>query len=346
MISLKKHIDGWTSGEAEPFLNLYRALLLAMAKCSHRAVPGVGRDLERKLSELNSGLGNDLAGPGFPAALALAHKKVLAELADWAERAFARHRTDERELRQIVDAMAKAVQSLADRDNRYTAEAGDLTAKLRAITLMNDLPQIRRSIVESANRLSACVERMAEAGRESQRRLRAEMEDCRSRLSDSERRSSIDPLTGLANRRSFEDLLDETIRTAIPFCLSLIDLNDFKEVNDKLGHLAGDEVLKTFAGRLRDQFAAGDLVARWGGDEFAVIVKKGHDEAAACVDRIRRSSIGECRVVAGNRTVTVNVEPSIGLVQWDGCETGVQLLARADRSMYRGKQSMKTLRMA
>lgn len=339
MISIKKHMDGWTRDPpADSSLCFYRSLLAEVGKCSHRAVPDLGHELERKLSKLDSALEKD------PDALAGTHQKAQTELTRWADQSFARHQSNEHELRVIVDAMAKAVESVTGRDERYALEVGDLTARLRSITSLNDLALIRRSIVESANSLTACVERMAEAGRESLRRLSDQVEDYRSRLSRSEELSFLDPLTGLANRRGFEEQLDARMRSADPFCLILIDLNGFKAVNDRLGHLAGDDVLKSFAASLRAQFSPADLVARWGGDEFAVIVNSRRDDAEALIDRIRRSSIGECKVNVHKQTVNVTVEPSIGLAEWDGSEKAPALLARADHSMYKGKQLMKTRR--
>lgn len=223
-------------------------------------------------------------------------------------------------------------------------EVGDLTARLRSITTLSDLALIRRSIVESANSLTACVERMADRGQESLRRLKEEVEDYRSRLDKSVRISLLDPLTGLANRRRFEEHLNAKIHAGNHFCLILIDIDDFKTVNDRLGHLAGDEVLKSFAGKLRRQFPSADLIARWGGDEFAVIINSSRNDAEARVDRIRRSSIGECRIKAGKESMSVDVEASIGVVEWDGSEEGPDLVARADNSMYLRKHSAKALR--
>jgi diguanylate cyclase len=334
VISIKKHIDGWTRDPPDDSsLRFYRSLLAAVGKCSHRAVPDLGRELEQKLSKLDSILEQDLAGT---------HRKAQTEFVRWADQAFARHQSNEHELREIIDAMAKAVESVTGRDERYALEVGDLTTRLRSITSLNDLALIRRSIVESANALTACVERMAEAGRESLRRLSDQVEDYRSRLSHSEKLSFLDPLTGLANRRRFEEQLEVRMGSAGPFCLILIDLNGFKAVNDRLGHLAGDDVLKSFAARLRAQFPSADLVARWGGDEFAVIVNGSWSDAEERVDRIHRSGIGKCTVNFRKQAVGVTVVPSVGLAEWDGSEKGPALLARADQSMYQGKHALRS----
>jgi diguanylate cyclase (GGDEF)-like protein len=203
---------------------------------------------------------------------------------------------------------------------------------------------IRRSILESVSALTVGVERIAEEGRRSLLRLSAEVEDYRSRLVKSERLSSLDPLTGLANRRCFEDQLDVRIRAGKCFCLILIDLDNFKDVNDRLGHLAGDEVLKHFAGKLRVQFPSVDLVARWGGDEFAVIISSSQKDAQARVYGMRRSALGECRINVVRQLVTVMVDASMGVVEWDGVENGTEMLARADRCMYLGKGSARAVR--
>ncbi|MFI5909734.1 diguanylate cyclase domain-containing protein [Dactylosporangium sp. NPDC051541] len=142
-----------------------------------------------------------------------------------------------------------------------------------------------------------------------------------------------DPLTGLANRRALTDLL---ARARGPHALLLVDLDDFKPVNDRYGHAAGDELLIAVAGRLRD--AAGDAtVVRLGGDEFAIVMPGGEPEAVPVAERVV-SSIGTPFAIAGT---TVRIGASVGLATTDDPGDEDRLLREADEAMYRVKQSHK-----
>jgi diguanylate cyclase (GGDEF)-like protein len=340
MISLKKHLDGWERTSPHPELEAYRSLLETVGICNLRAVPDLGGELTENLADLIK----RLAGPPSMKAFASVHETALAQLSEWAERAFGHHEAQGRELKQVIDIMARALTSVTERDERYAAEVGDLTERLRSIATLSDLSLLRSCILESANSLSACVDRISadsDASRESLCKLAAQVDDYRSRLVKSETLSAVDPLTGLANRRRFEDQLSARMMTGKRFCLILMDLNGFKAVNDHHGHLAGDDLLRQFSGRLRVQFPSADLVARWGGDEFAVIITTSAKDAEARVHRIRRTALGEYRINTGGESRSVTVDASIGLAEWNGGETGEELLARVDRCMYQGKQTVR-----
>jgi diguanylate cyclase (GGDEF)-like protein len=106
--------------------------------------------------------------------------------------------------------------------------------------------------------------------------------------------ASHDPLTGLQNRRSFDELFSQATsqsrRYGWPFALVLIDLDGFKQVNDRHGHAEGDRLLRLFGGFLRAAMRSGDFAARIGGDEFALLVANAGQEAAETLtERVRRS---------------------------------------------------------
>lgn len=151
-----------------------------------------------------------------------------------------------------------------------------------------------------------------------------------------------DQLTGLLNRHSLEDTLIRTIAKARRGSLSSIlymDLDNFKNVNDTVGHIAGDEVLITLAGLMKDTLRTEDIVFRLGGDEFAVILD-GMDsrEAFPAAERLRAIVAGYIFELKG-RVFPLSL--SIGIIEIDGIMTAVELLSRVDAAMYRAKAQGK-----
>ncbi|WP_198171062.1 GGDEF domain-containing protein [Actinoplanes awajinensis] len=143
-----------------------------------------------------------------------------------------------------------------------------------------------------------------------------------------------DPLTGLPNRRALSALLAGGGRQA----LLLVDLDDFKPVNDQLGHAAGDELLVTVARRLHRCVREGDSVVRLGGDEFAVFVQDGDAAAAVHVAERIVDQLGEPFHIAGT---TVHIGASVGVAVGADVVDGDLLLREADEAMYRVKQASK-----
>jgi diguanylate cyclase (GGDEF)-like protein len=314
-------------------MGAFRASLLAMAECGRRALPHLSEDLSRRLTEIE----NSLARPVEPEKISFAAKEAQSELSNWAGRANEQHSENEREMKEIIAALGRAAESVSARDEKYSLEIGGLSGKLKGIAGLNDLATIRRSIMESASALKTCMERMAEESRQSVKQLSDEVKEYRTRLEASEKLSAIDPLTELSNRRAFENQLQARIEAKKPFGLIMIDLDGFKVINDRHGHLAGDDLLRQFSSELRAHFTVADLVARWGGDEFAVLVAGNLDQAEQRVERIRRWVLGEYRIGKSEPPIRTKLSASVSAVEWNGSETGLELLARADALVYKTK---------
>ena len=148
--------------------------------------------------------------------------------------------------------------------------------------------------------------------------------------------ASRDVLTGLLNRRSYDDALTQTAarsrRYGWPFMLGLIDLDHFKDINDRHGHGRGDEALRCFGADLRSCLRAGDIAARVGGDEFAVIAPSGSGRAAAdaLVDRLRD--------VVGRSSGRLGVRFSVGVAHFpDDADTVEGLSRLADQRLFADK---------
>jgi diguanylate cyclase len=150
-----------------------------------------------------------------------------------------------------------------------------------------------------------------------------------------ERLASRDGLTGVANRSAFDERLDRALATGEAVPLMIIDLDRFKEVNDRRGHLAGDALLRTVAARLVRAVRAGDVVARLGGDEFAVLLGDGlgPDALEALAARVV-AEIAEPVLVRGGE---VRPHASVGVAVGRPGERRDELVHRADAAMYAAK---------
>jgi len=162
-------------------------------------------------------------------------------------------------------------------------------------------------------------------------------------LSQQTHRARFDALTDSANAERFREFaaleLDRSKRYNRPVTVAFVDLDNFKMVNDRYGHLAGDEALRSMAGLMREHLRGTDVVGRLGGDEFGILMPEtGEDEARAVLERVR-ARIAE-RAAAMGWPITA----SIGAAATCGAGRDVRsedVLARADNAMYRVKSSSK-----
>ena len=153
--------------------------------------------------------------------------------------------------------------------------------------------------------------------------------------------AATDPLTGAANRAAFQTELTRLCDLAAAggegFGLLLLDLDHFKNVNDTHGHGVGDRVLMAFAGFCREHVRRGDMVARWGGEELAILLpsatlRAAHGKAQRMVTMLARRAWS----VDAKQQLTVTM--SAGIAAWTNGDTPESLVERADRGLYVAKR--------
>ncbi|MBC8106544.1 MAG: diguanylate cyclase [Anaerolineae bacterium] len=154
------------------------------------------------------------------------------------------------------------------------------------------------------------------------------------------RKAMIDGLTGLWNRRYFDRRLTEEIsmarRTKRPLACILGDLDHFKSCNDKFGHTFGDEVLRCVSATMGGVVRTEDILCRYGGEEFAVIVPNSSMTGAAELGERLRVAISTTSI--GTRADAMHVTASFGVAHWSADQDEKTLLDRADAALYRAKQ--------
>jgi diguanylate cyclase (GGDEF)-like protein len=243
-----------------------------------------------------------------------------------------------RELRTLdeVPAFAEAVRLLAH------LEVADAEAE----ALLGDVLKHRESIGQALGRdpglRVAAVDYLSNVDRRLVNPKIVELSD----FERTERSAATDPLTRLCNRRAFRDALDREVRRGRRYGLSLslamLDLDDFKRINDLYGHLFGDVVLQRVARLVRRSIREADVACRYGGDEIAVILPETERLGAyAVASRIRERVETSFRdEPSGGRTVPLTLSGGLAAYPEDGLEPDV-LVARADEALYLAKRRSK-----
>ena len=163
-------------------------------------------------------------------------------------------------------------------------------------------------------------------------------------VSELRTKAEQDPLTGLPNRSMIYDKLEFMIsqseRSGRAFALVMLDMDKFKEVNDTKGHRFGDALLKAFAHRIKDVMRRSDYVARYGGDEFFMIVANYHDteELKQLMQRKQQALSEPYHFEFDGQDIAQSVSVSVGAMEWEPGLSAEAMLERADQAMYRSKR--------
>lgn len=337
MISLKKYLDRHDTGQVTEAVEACRDLLGVMGECGSQVCPHLGEDLRSQLIQLQ----RRLRGDSEPAPLGPTKSDAEKALRAWGERASHYYKLKAGEVRELMLVLAQAAESVGERDQHYTSEFSSLTERLQAIANLEDVTKLRGALTANVVELRKCVAQMTRDNNDSVKRLNAELVTYRRRLEETERIASVDALTGLANRRRIELALDQQVLRGRPFSVLIFDINDFKQINDRFGHMAGDDLLRQFAVEVKLALRSTDLAGRWGGDEFIVVLDCGSEQAEGQCNRIREWVVGEYTLRTGSDSYRVTVKAAIGMAGWARGENITETLKRADAAMYRDKQQAK-----
>jgi diguanylate cyclase (GGDEF)-like protein len=151
--------------------------------------------------------------------------------------------------------------------------------------------------------------------------------------------AATDSLTGLLNRHAFELMFEQAVheahRAKTPLAMILLDIDHFKNINDNHGHLTGDRVIMRVARLLENSLRHGDVLCRWGGEEFLILLKQTPLESAQLVAEKLREVMAAEELQIGSKKV--HITGSFGVAEFDGAEPLVHFFARADRALYLAK---------
>jgi diguanylate cyclase (GGDEF) domain len=233
------------------------------------------------------------------------------------------------QIREQVDGLQSSVQEAADLDSLKQVLESHLEGLLG--TMDQHQQQRDQREQEVAARLKGLAERVANMEQEAQ--------GYREHLEVQRQKALVDPLTGLPNRAAWSERLDHEVNAwhqrGNSLSLAMLDLDHFKRINDGYGHLAGDKVLKIIANVLRKRLRPNDFIARFGGEEFVLLMPDSSLSDALAVGEVLRAAIAACPFHFKGEPVTITV--SMGVAQLQPSERSELALKRADEALYRAK---------
>lgn len=237
----------------------------------------------------------------------------------------------------LLESLALFVREMVENNTSYTSRMADHKASLKRAMTLAGLQEIQRLLLEEIEGMQASSESYRVQLDSARRTIQEQQE----RIRQSEAAAKVDFLTRLANRRAFEQRLSEELervrRYGGTFSLILMDIDDFKKVNDEFGHPAGDRVLKFIAAVLAEKVRATDFVSRYGGEEFAVLLPETSADRARVVAEKIRKTLQNASLMHGKTKIKVTVSAGVGGVKPDG-ESLADLVARVDAALYQAKK--------
>jgi diguanylate cyclase len=336
MISIKRYLDmslDKQDSSKSPCVSFvaYHATLEAVSEGALHACPSTGAVLQRELEHAMSPLKREFSGKLFKTA----QLQVLKSLHSWGEQSEAYFARKTAEIKEILTELAGTAESIGSRDQRYTRQFQEISSNLQGLAQLDDLGRIKTSLIRSAGELKSCVDRMARESGETVAQLQASLASHRVELEQARELATLDPLTGLYNRREVEHRIARKLSSETPFCVVIIDLHDFKLINEHHGNEAGDELLRQITHELRMASRNEDILGRWGGDEFILVLDGTLSATRTKMQRMRPWVFGNYDLEVRGEKVAVVVKASMGIAEWAPGDTAQQLLARAVEEIYR-----------
>jgi diguanylate cyclase len=253
----------------------------------------------------------------------------------------------EEELTQVIEVMRVALARLAGDAKAFNVRLLGSSERIDRLTEINDIRELKKRISQEVSDLNRVVQEKQKQDEIQFAKLSRRVEVLQANLTHTRQQASIDPLTRVANRGSFEGAFQRWIaahqESRSPFVLAILDIDDFKRINDTHGHQVGDRVLVCAAEWLAKGLRPVDLLARFGGEEFVVLLEGSRLAEAEARVRELLGSMSGCNYTYqnGDDVCSVVFTASCGLAEFTLDESGDDLLRRADDALYEAKRTGK-----
>ncbi len=244
------------------------------------------------------------------------------------------------QIHSTIQNVHGVVRHVKDATSEYSGKLGDVTARMNDVQDPDQFKQLLSSVVKDTNNMIAQNHKLEQQLDQSS----LVMEELQRNLESVRREALTDGLTGLSNRKAFDAELQriasEAMAAGQPFTLLMMDIDHFKSFNDNYGHLVGDQVLRLVARTLVDGVKGRDIAARFGGEEFSIILPETQLNAGIVVGNALRKAIATKDVInrsTGEKLARITI--SAGVAEYSAGEDLHELIERADAALYTAKHN-------
>ncbi|MBI9084358.1 MAG: diguanylate cyclase [Desulfobacterales bacterium] len=253
----------------------------------------------------------------------------------------------EKELREIIDLLTQAMATIDTENRNYNQIVYEQSEKIEKLTHLDDIRKIKQSLSEEVAQMRRTISEKQAQDQSQVESLSNQIQSLNAELAKSRAESLSDGLTATFNRRAFDwEVISRVERNSVmrrPFSLLLMDIDDFKKINDIHGHPVGDRVLISMAAKCREYIRGEDFFARYGGEEFALILP------GASLRNAMKKARHICKAVADTSYLTdgspggkhLSVTVSIGVTAFTVGDTVEALIHRVDQALYQAKKDGK-----
>ena len=253
----------------------------------------------------------------------------------------------EAEFKDIIEILTNAMVNLDAENQEYNQKILEQSGKIEQITFLDDIKKIKQTLILEIEQMRQTVKRKQSSDNIKLDALAKQVHTLNSQLKKARTESVTDSLTGIYNRKAFDRQIGELVKnnadSISPFSLLMIDIDNFKNINDRHGHHTGDRVIMAVVNKCRQYIRGEDFFARYGGEEFVIILP-----GASLANAIKKA-IHICESVASTwyrldddkKGQTLNITISIGVSCCQKTDTSTSVIKRADKALYAAKHAGK-----